>query len=80
MESFGGMYRGIYKNKKGSYILGMTKAFILFPLKNLLSKQILKSSLLIFLSIPFLYCPVKEVPMQKPVEEISDLEFKIQPE
>ena len=28
------------KTSKGSYILGMTKAFILFPLKNWLSKQI----------------------------------------
>src|SRR4030095_4246575 len=76
MESFGGIAKGIYKDKQGQLYIGYDKGFYTFSPEELAVKTDFKIIItdLFINTLPVL--PGKGSPTQKQVEEISDLEFK----
>ncbi len=71
-----GYFGGMYKNKQGQLYIGHDNGFYTFSPEELAVKTNLKIIItdLFINTLPVL--PAKGSPIQKPVEEISDLELK----
>jgi len=76
MESYGGIAKGIYKNKQGQLFIGHDKGFYIFSPEEQAVKTDFKIIItdLFINTIPVL--PGKESLLQKQIEEISDLDLK----
>ncbi len=76
MESYGGIAKGIYKNKQGQLYIGYDEGFYTFSTEELAVKTDFKIIItdLFINTIPVL--PGKGSPIQKQVEEISDINLK----